>query len=152
MGRHHIATVGYGFKSKCRGHEECMDRNCSSREVTCAIWIRTQQRKLYAPDSSCHVKNHFKWLLVGGSVNHGEGVRVTLEKWEGDQQCPHGYGKNGVLEWKWEEKRGWIFNFWQGRHRRDHWLTLEDMWDLSKQEEMRRRVALIPGWPRKCMR
>ncbi len=53
---------------------------------------------------------------IGGSVSHGEDAGMTLKKLEGDQQCLRGNGKNGVLEWEWEETQGWIFAFWQGRH------------------------------------
>jgi hypothetical protein len=73
-------------------------------------------------------KNHLKWVLVvlpimasmwemGGKWEMDVG-NEDLGKWEGDQQCLRGNGKNGVLvlEWEWEETRGWIFAFWQGRH------------------------------------
>jgi hypothetical protein len=52
------------------------------------------------------------------------------------------------MGWGGGEMWMWFLAFWQERQSRDHWLISVAMWGHTKRDEMRRRVARMPGWPR----
>jgi len=64
--------------------------------------------------------------------------------WE-KRRCGMEMGEGGGEMWV------WIFALWHERQERDQRLRSRDMCGHTKREEMRRRVALIPGWPREWM-
>jgi hypothetical protein len=83
------------------------------------------------------------------AINHGKNVCVSLGRWQWTYNIYMYVGKTA-------------FRYRNGRSRRcnvfvnlgflaRHTLARPaDIWDQTNLEESKRRVALIPGWPKEC--